>query len=293
MAIDTRARGMEFAAFGLLAIAIGGGWYSVADGVGNLEFVEVGWWNIRDLSDASRDDQEIADIAAAIRGIDVLAVGEVNDTVALEQIAEELGTSWEWAATPNKIGRTTGSREFYGFLWDSDVAQMVGSVHVDPDPGDNVDREPAWATFRTVDGTLDFTVIAVHITFGRTVGPRRAEVRQMDDVWNRTQAATPDDDDLILVGDFNRNTNDVSFDQILAIPGMVRANQDTGPTHVSSNSTYDQIFISLNETTEWTGEDVFHFDEAFFGNDDAAAQLALSDHRPVWITLVIPEQDDD
>ena len=35
------------------------------------------------------------------------------------------------------------------------------------------------------------------------------------------------------------------------------------------------------------------FDETFFGNDDDAASLACSDHRPVWISLAVPGADDD
>jgi endonuclease/exonuclease/phosphatase family metal-dependent hydrolase len=296
MAIDERfrRRAQEWVAVGMMAVALGGGWYLVGDGVGELRFIDVGWWNIRDLSSASRDDSEIALIAQAIDGPEVLAVGELNDPSALGRIAEELGPSWEWAATDDRIGRSPQSAEYYGFLWDGDFVEMVGSLHVDPDSADRIDRQPAWATFRTADGGLDFTVLAVHITWGNRVANRKAEIRALDEVWTRTQNATPDDDDLVLVGDFNRNIGDDAFDQLLAIPGMLRANEDTGPTHVSSRTTYDQIFLSTGETQEWTGEYfTYAFDEVLFGNDDADARLAASDHRPVWITLFIPDQDDD
>ncbi len=292
---DTRNRAEALLGSILLVVAIGGGWYLVDDSVtGDLRFVEVGWWNIRDLSSASRDDGEIADIAACIEGLHVLAVGELNDRAVLGRITDELGPSWRWDATESKIGRTSSSKEYYGFLWDSSVVDMVGDIQVDPDPGDHIDREPAWATFRTTDGNLDFTVIAVHITWGSNVPARKAEIRSLDEVWVRTQTATLEDDDLILVGDFNRNIGDDSFDEVLGLDGMVRANGDTIPTHISSHSTYDQVFISLDATSEWTGEyGIFAFDEEFFNDDDQAANLAVSDHRPVWITLFVPDRDDD
>lgn len=284
----------EGVAVGLLVVAIAGGWYLVDPSVNELAFVNVGWWNIRDLSTASRTDEEIRQIAAGVEGIEVLAVGEVNDPDALKRIAQELGPSWEWDATDGAIGRTNGSAEYYGFLWDSDAVHMVGNIQVDADPNDDIDREPAWATFQTEDGNLDFTVIAVHITWGDRVANRQAEIRALDEVWQRTQTLTQDDDDLILVGDFNRNVGDSSFDELLAIPGMVRANEGTGPTHISSNSTYDQIFLSIGATREWTGEyDLYRFDEVQFADNDVAARLAVSDHRPVWITLYISESDDD
>ena len=300
MAIDQRVRTSpgEWIAAGLLVVATAGGGYLIGPAgiTGDLDFIEVGWWNIRDLNTTNRDDAELADIADAIAhtGIDVLAVGELNNPEALERIAEKLGSSWQSAATAEKIGRTPGSREYYGFLWDGDRADMVGSVQVDPDPEDKIDRHPAWATFRTTGGGLDFTLVGVHITWGSTVAPRKAEIRALPAVWGRAQSATTGDEDVILVGDFNRNVGDDSFDLLLAMDGMIRANEDTGPTVVTGSSTYDQVFISTDFTQEWTGEyDTYAFDVEVFNNDDAAAKLAVSDHRPVWITLYVTEQDDD
>ncbi len=37
---------------------------------------------------------------------------------------------------------------------------------------------------------------------------------------------------------------------VLAIPGVVRANPDASPTHISSSSSYDQIFLSEIESVE-------------------------------------------
>lgn len=297
MAIDTRVRqrAQEWFSVGMMVLALGGGWYLVEEDVsGELSFIEVGWWNIRDLSDASRDDDEIRQIASAIDGPEVLAIGELNDPAVLERITQELGPAWEWAATDDPIGNTSHTEEYYGFIWNSDAVRMVGEIQVDPDPGNLIDREPAWATFETVDGNLDFTVVPVHITWGTRVGPRKAEIRQMPAVWVRTQDATPNDDDIILVGDFNRNKTDDSFDSLFTLPGVIRANEDTESTHISSGTTYDQIFISTDATVEWTGEyHTHHFDEILFGNDDDEARRAASDHRPVWITLYVPEADDD
>ncbi len=92
----------------------------------------------------------------------------------------------------------------------------------------------------------------------------------------------------------NRNITDNSFDPLLNIAGVVRANEDTPATHIYSTSTYDQVFPSTEETTKWTGAaTLIRFDEIFFGNDDSAANLAASDHRPVWVSLLIPDTDED
>ena len=297
MAISKRVKrnAQDLIAAGMLVLAIGGGAYMVDETrvTEDMEFIEVGWWNIRDLG-TSRDDDEIAQIAKVMTGPDVFAIGELNDRTALERIAHDLGSSWSWAATHDKVGHTAGSREYYGFLWNTTLVAMDGNVHVDADPGDKIDREPAWATFRTVDGNFDFTVMAVHITWGDNAAARKEEVELMADVWERTQDATPDDDDMILVGDFNRNVGDDAFDRLKSIPDVICANEDTGPTVVKGTSTYDQIFLSLAYTQEWTGEYMTrNFDKTMFHDDDAAASKAVSDHRPVWVTLYVPEGDDD
>jgi endonuclease/exonuclease/phosphatase family metal-dependent hydrolase len=255
--------------------------------------IDVMWWNVRNLTSASRDDTEVRQIARCMGGMEVVAVGELEDPAVLDRIAARLGATYRHAATP-KIGRTPSTAEHYGFVWDSGRVAIVGDPRNDADPGDRLDRDPGYATFRTTDGNLDFTVIAIHVTWGSTVAGRQAEIRELPGVWDRVQAATPDDDDLILVGDFNRNVGDIAFDDLLAKPGLVRANEDTGSTHISSTSTYDQVFLSRTYTTELTGAwRTLAFDETIFGNDDVAASLACSDHRPVSVTLRVPATGDD
>jgi endonuclease/exonuclease/phosphatase family metal-dependent hydrolase len=227
------------------------------------------WWNIRDLSSASRDDEELALIAQVIRPAEVCAIGELNEPTVLVRLAAMLGPEWSSAHSP-KVVDSSHSAEHYGFLWDSTALRLVGEVQVDHASEATIDREPAWATFESIDGQLDFTLIAVHVTWGHLVSERKAEIRQLPDVWHRVQLATPDDDALILVGDFNRNIGDESFDGLFEIPGMVRANGESPATHISSTSTYDQVFLSTTHTDEWTaGQFELHrFDETVFGGSD-------------------------
>ena len=279
---------------GFMVLATAGGTYIVSNHINsnNLSFVDVGWWNIRDLSTNSRSEDELEQISEIIN-TDVLAIGELNEPEALELLTEDLGSSWAWASTSRKVGKSAWTAEHYGFIWNEDKVTLIDTVTIYSDPDNDFDRDPAWATFRTLDDNLDFTVIAVHVTWGDRVGPRKAEVKAMKKVWLDVQEKTSADNDLIVVGDFNRNKNDASFDSLLSINGMVRANEGTGPTHVSSNTTYDQIFISTDFTKEWTGESAtVRFDETNF-NTDEEAKLVASDHRLVWIKLYIPDADDD
>lgn len=270
--------------------AVPGGPTPVAADAGAIDLF---WWNIRNLSTTSRTDGELAQIASVLRSAEVVAIGELNDTQVLGRLATTMGPTWRHTASP-KNGRTPDTAEHYGFLWNGAVLDIVGAVQVDTAAAATIDREPAWCTFRTNDGHLDFTVIAIHVTWGSTAAGRQEEIRLLPDTWNRVQTATTVDDDLILVGDFNRNVGDVSFDGLLSVAGVVRAEENPPSTHISGTSTYDQVFLDPGRTTEWSGGmQVHRFDEELFADDDAAASLACSDHRPVSIRLRLSGGDDD
>ena len=52
-------------------------------------------------------------------------------------------------------------------------------------------------------------------------------------------------------------------------------------SHIRDTSLYDNILFQTNHVTEYTGENgIDRFDETDFDNDDKAASLAVSDHRP-------------
>jgi hypothetical protein len=142
--------------------------------------------------------------------------------------------------------------------------------------------------------SFDFTLIGVHNIWTGGVTARSIKIQELKNTWNRTQQLTTTDDDLILCGDFNQNVEHWAFDSLYSISGLLCANHDTPPTKIKSRNTYDQIFISTDFTHEWTGEyKTVRFDETMIGNDDDAARIEVSDHRPVFLTLYVPLTDDD
>ena len=92
------------------------------------------------------------------------------------------------------------------------------------------------------------------------------------------------EEDVLLVGDFNRNPNDAeAYGPIMAIPSMTRLFELPQKSHIRDSSLYDNIFFQTDFVTEYLGiSGIDKFDETDFGNDDKAASLAVSDHRPVW-----------
>ena len=257
--------------------------------------LSVAAWNIRILSDNSRNDSELHKIAQTLIDYDFIAISELRDEAVLkrtQKILSQMGEMYQYQLSP-AVGR--GVKERYAFLYKRDLVSVVNQGELYPDAADGKDdfaRDPYWATFRA--GAFDFSVIVVHVIWGDTVGPRKAEVSALADVYRYVQEANGTEEDVLLVGDFNRNPNDTeAYSRIMAIPSMVRLFELPQKSHVRDSSLYDNIFFQSDYVTEYLGTSgIDKFDETDFGNDDQAANLAVSDHRPVWAVFGI-EIDDD
>ena len=163
-----------------------------------------------------------------------------------------------------------------------------------PDAADGEDdfvRDPYWATFRA--GKFDFSVIAVHIIWGDAAAGRRAEIMALAEVYQYVQDANGAEDDVLLVGDFNREPDDLTaYGNLMALPSMTHLLRLPDKSHIKDSSLYDNIFFQTDHVTEYLGRSgIDKFDETDFGNDDKAASLAVSDHRPVWAVFRIDVLD--
>ena len=252
-------------------------------------------WNIRIMSNKSRTDAELKQIARTLADYDFIAIVELRDELVLkrtQKILSQMGKTYQYQLSP-AVGR--GVKERYAFLYKQNVVSVVRPGELYPDAADGKDdfaRDPYWATFRA--GKFDFSVIAVHVTWGDTVGPRKAEVRALADVYRYVQEVNGTEEDVLLVGDFNRNPNDAeSYSRIMAIPSMTRLFELPQKSHIRDSSLYDNIYFQTDAVTEYLGRyGIDRFDETDFGNDDKAANLAVSDHRPVWAVFSITQDDD-
>ena len=249
-------------------------------------------WNIRIFSDASRDDAELRHIAQTLIDYDFIAIVEVRDEKVLrrtEQLLEEGGRDYDYLISP-PVGAKV--KERYAFLFDRGMVRVLKEGAVYPDPNDAFLREPYFASFRA--GEFDFTVVAVHVIWGNSVVQRRREVQELASVYQAVQAANGAEQDVILLGDFNRNPDDPeAYRPLLDISMMTHLFQLPQKSHIKDTSLYDNIFFQTHYLTEYTGDSgIDRFDETDFGNDDVAASLAVSDHRPVWGTFHTANDDD-
>ena len=249
-------------------------------------------WNIRIFSDASRDDAELRAIAQTLIDYDFIAIVELRDEAVLqrtEQSLAERGRDYDYLISP-PVGAKV--KERYGFLFDREMVRVLEQGAVYADPNDVFLRQPYFASFSV--GEFDFTVIAVHIIWGDSVVQRRREVQELANVYLAVQAENGAEQDVLLLGDFNVNPDDAeAYRPLLAIPMMTHLFQLPQKSHIRDSSLYDNIFFQTHYTTEYTGDSgIDRFDETDFGDDDAAASLAVSDHRPVWGTFHTTEDDD-
>ena len=250
-------------------------------------------WNIRVLSDRSRDDTELHKIAKTLVDYDFIAISELRDTTVLkrlQRILSESGAEYGYLISEPVGQMGSLHKERYAFLYYKGLISVVTDGKLYPDAADGKDdfvRDPYWATFRA--GKFDFSVIAVHVVWGDAVAGRQAEIMKLADVYQHVQKANGAEDDVLLVGDFNREPSDThAYRNLMALRSMTHLFRLPQKSHIRDSSLYDNIFFQTDYVTEYAGRSgIDKFDETDFGNDDAAANLAVSDHRPVWAVFRI------
>ena len=256
------------------------------------ETLRLASWNIRIFSDKSRSDTELRHICQTIIDYDFLAVIELRDEKVLQRAEAMLltmGRDYDYQIS-NEVGR--GVKERYAFLYDTAMVKVVNAGEIFPDPSDDFIREPYYATFRANE--FDFTVIAIHIIWGSKVTQRREEILKLADVYEQVQEFDPSEQDVILVGDFNREPDDKeSYIRLFGLPALIPLFHPPQKSHIKDSSLYDNIWFQSDYLNEYHGvSGIDRFDETDFANDDKLAHTSVSDHRPVWAEFYTSEDDD-
>jgi len=231
------------------------------------DLIRIGFWNIRDFSDSSRDCTEIALIASIAHKMDCIAIAELNDTLVLPKLVkalETIGGDWESIQTTSKVGNSPGSSEHYGFVYRSDKLEVQGTPLVLAEKTYTIDgnsqshkfdREPYVCGFKTLDGRFDFAVMVVHVTWGHGVAYRKGEVKLLKDYFIEVQDSDTSENDIFLVGDFNRNVGDSgSLTELLTVSTMIDTVKADTPTKIKTNNTYDHILFQTQFVTEYNDE---------------------------------------
>ncbi|MCK4742918.1 MAG: endonuclease/exonuclease/phosphatase family protein [Sulfuriflexus sp.] len=248
-------------------------------------------FNVRIYSNRSRDDVELRQIVEQLSPFDIIAIQEVRDSIVLDRTIVMLnalsGVKWDYLIS-EKVGR--GVKERYAFMFRTDRVQAISEGRVADDPSDVFIREPYIASFRA--GNFDFTLITIHMLYkSKNASERGDEFAALGQVYLDVQAADPNEQDVIVLGDFNDPPSNDAGDKsnkrfqrmIDVVPDLECQFKGAIRTTITDTSLYDNICFQPQHTVEYAKKKgIVKFDETVFGNDDKAALLAVSDHRPIW-----------
>jgi len=269
-----------------------------------LNQVRIASWNIRMFRSDNRTDEELGTIAEVLSQFDLVVIQEVFDLAVLDSILrqlESLGQSYDVLVSPVVDSSTRGER--FAFLYRTDTVVPLGRASPCPDPGGLFIIRPFAASFRA--GAFDFTLIAVHLIglserHSDKIAQIEAQIEALADVFAEVQDVSAAEQDVLLIGDFNRIPYHESF-QGLRGRGVVPL-LDCGPGKCKcklwATTIEDRYQVPLDNmwfqpahVRELCGKGVDRFDEMLFGNDDQLA-MGVSDHRPVWATFHTCIDDD-
>jgi len=260
--------------------------------------VTIASWNIRNLGQSS----DVEGRAMVIAQFDLVALQEVKSLVGLDGLLSVLNRNLAeplWEQTRSQlVGDRPASAYYYSFVYRNDrirIAIWPKGSYPEATP-EIFSREPFFATFQA--GVFDFTLIDVHIN-SQSDSKQTAECRRLADVWQYVQDLDPQENDLILLGDFNRDKpthpafNDLKDLGLQALVTTTGTRTTFGRT-LTGGSWYDHMWIDPTYTAaEWTGQ-------AGAGtptNDSSGsgcpeALRGMSNHCPVWAVFRTTTDDD-
>ena len=240
-------------------------------------------FNIQVFGESKISKPQVVDVLTkVVRKFDIVAIQEVrakSDSV-IPQFLSAInadGSRYQFVIGP-RLGRTV-SKEQYTFIYDSTRIEVdPSSVGTSPNPGDRLHRPPLHARFRVranpPESGFSFWLVDTHTDPDEV----STEVNALADVFMEMKALRPDEDDVILMGDFNAGPP--QFGKIKQIPGVGWAVSGV-TTNTRRSKTYDNLIFDTRTTTEYTGRwGVLDLQNTFGLSIDKA--LEVSDHNPVW-----------
>ncbi len=244
--------------------------------------LHAGWSGQTDWPGYARQVWEtFGSTSTAANGADVLFAQEVMYAESAASIASALtsrsGYTWDYRVT-EAIGRSS-YKERYAVFFRTDRVQLL-SHYVWSDTGDYFEREPQIVRLRHIQTGEDYTFVNWHTVFGETA-ERQAEIERIAQVFNSIQSSVSTDQDVILVGDHNRDATSAWWSNLTSLSPTVsyRVNELTSiNTSCGYANRYDHFWFQASYVAEYSNS----------GRDyisDLCVFRELSDHAPIWLSL--------
>lgn len=254
------------------------------------ETIKVAAFNIQVFGQSKMGNPRVMEILAEIvRKFDIVAIQEIrsreqNVMPEFVDLINSTGRSYDYLIGP-RIGNSS-SKEQYAFVFDRQTIETDRRWVYTIDDRDNLlHREPLVAWFRTrgpdPDDAFTFKLVNIH-TDPDIV---EEELSVMDDVFRAVQNDSSNEDDVIILGDFN--ADDRHFGELGQVPGITWAISGT-TTNTRRTKQYDNLVFDGRATREFVGRSgVVDFMHEFELTEAEAIQV--SDHLPVWAEFSIYE----
>lgn len=245
--------------------------------------IKIASFNIQVFGESKLSEPWVVEVLARIvRRFDVVAIQEIRckeDHIIPEFVraVNADGSAYTYVVGP-RLGRTI-SKEQYAFVYDTAHIEIdITSAGTMQDPKDQLHREPFVCRFRTRTSNpseaFSFWLVNVHTDPDEVA----QEVKALADAFMVMQQARDNEDDVILLGDLNANTQ--QFGLLGHVPGITWVVRGT-TTNTRRRKMYDNILFDRARTAEYTGRwGVYEFQAIYQLSRDQA--LDVSDHLPVW-----------
>ena len=288
-------RNFEIAGFDRLRVTPKGQAQSLTDAAAvpvkrTGESIRIASFNLKVLGNTKLEQPQVMEILARIvRNFDVVAVQEIRSQQddILPRFVEVInapGRHYDFVIS-RRLGRTR-NKEQYGFLFDRASLEVDRTQsYVVEDRYDLLHRPPFVAWFRVrgpkAEDAFTFSLVNVHIDPDDV----QQELLWMDNVMKGVRDDGREEDDVILLGDFN--TDDRNLGELGELPGLVAAISGT-PTNTLKTRQYDNILFLRHPTREFLGRvGVLDFMREYNLTQQEANHV--SDHLPVWAEFHIYE----
>ena len=248
-------------------------------------------WNIQHLGwDNNKHYPGLALIASHF---DFLAIQEVMNAAGIYALRDTLeqATKQPWEVLYSEALGPSTYREKYAFLWRENAVEYAGGALTYLDDANRFAREPFSAVFRSRGTGQEFLAANVHITYGRGMAARVAEVGALRRYWDWLAEVQPEHQRLrVLFGDFNLppQHDDWAMMREVAEPLITEGATTLSTRDRRYANLYDNVWVPrqhdlpLGETgilpfpivlTKTTGEYWDH----------EKARDRISDHAPVYV----------
>ena len=252
--------------------------------------IRIAAFNIQVFGEAKINNPEVMPIVVEIlKNFDLIAIQEIRAQQdvcqALVQMLNRDGRyRYDYVIGP-RLGRSS-SKEQYAYIFDMATVEVDrAQLYTVDDRNDLLHREPLVGWFRArgpqPHEAFTFTLVNVHTDPDEV----DRELDVLDDVFLAVRDDQRQEDDVIMLGDFN--AHNTKLGQLGQLPGLVCVVNNTH-TNTRGDKQYDNILFNRTATTEFGGRGgVFDFLRQY--NLTLEQALAVSDHLPVWAELSVYE----